>query len=56
MKRESGWYWVKLSECLDYVIRCYDSVSRKWYHYDRFVDDSYWAVIHKERIKSPEEK
>ena len=57
MKRESGWYWVKLTIERDYVIRYYNANIEMWQTSSGCeVHDDYYEVINETRIKSPEEK
>lgn len=56
MKRESGWYWVKAYKNSVWMLKYYNSFLGEWeLTFFNMPDDNWWAVIHPERIKSPDE-
>lgn len=55
MKRESGWYWVRFTKDREWQTRYYNQEKKRWVVVFGYVKDEYWAVIHHQRIKSPDE-
>ena len=54
MKREKGYYWVRIG-CLDWEV-CQYLGDGIWRYNLKIVTDIFFSEINEKRIKSPEEK
>lgn len=51
MKRESGYYWVKEYEDLEWVISYFNNRNNTWMNYYNEVYDNYWELIDETKIE-----
>lgn len=53
MNRKEGWYWVKSNVNRSWLPLYYD--SERWVYYGDRMEDSFFHLIHENRILTPDE-